>query len=199
MGCLFNRGEGHFSCFDILKTRLGRFRNNDYGLFPAKLLLTCNPTDGWLYREFYKPDKEGDLPQDHAFIKALYSDNPYTREEYGKQLDKIKDPKTRARLRDGDWEFASGDLSIMRLDAIIDLFTNPLAIGDQVKRLSGDLARFGGDKIVLGNWIGWDVYSIAEKAKQSLKVTKEDIRSILSREGIAYSNVVLDEEGLGGG
>lgn len=198
-GWIEEASEVEFMCFDVLKTRIGRYLNNEYGLHPAKILLTCNPTDGWLYRIFYKPQKEGVLPHDHAFIKALYSDNPFTREEYGKLLNKISDDKTRARLRDGDWEYASGDMSVMRLDAIIDLFTNPIASADMTRRITGDIARFGGDKIVLGTWRGWDLYQLAEFKQQSLRKTKEDIRSISIREQIPYSSIVLDEEGLGGG
>lgn len=198
-GWIEEASEVEFMCFDVLKTRIGRFLNNEYSLFPAKILLTCNPTDGWLYRIFYKPQKEGTLPQNYAFIKALYSDNPHTREQYGKLLKEITDDKTRARLKDGDWEYASGDMSVMRLDAIIDMFTNPIASGDMARRLTGDIARFGGDKIVLGTWRGWDLYQIEEHRQQSLKKTKEDIRSISVREQIPYSSIVLDEEGLGGG
>lgn len=198
-GWIEEASEIEFKCFDVVKTRIGRFMNIEYGLFPAKILLTCNPTDGWLYRVFYKPHKEGILPQDHAFIKALYNDNPYTREEYGKLLNKISDPKTRARLRDGDWEFASGDMSIMKLDAIIDLFSNPIVSDDMAIRLTGDIARFGGDKITLGTWRGWDLFQLEERMRQSLKKTREDIRSIAVREQIPYSSIVLDEEGLGGG
>ena len=198
-GWVEEAAEVEYLCFDTLKSRLGRFMNEDYKLFPAKMLLTCNPTDGWLYRVFYKPYKESTLSHDYAFIKALYSDNPYTKEEYGKILNKITDQKTRARLKDGDWEYASGDLTIMRLDAIIDLFSNAIVSVDMQKRLSGDLARFGGDKIVLGSWRGWDLYQMFETTNQSLKRTREEIRSISVREQITYSNIVLDEEGLGGG
>ena len=191
--------EVEFLCFDILKTRVGRFMNTEFGLFPAKMLLTCNPTDGWLYRIFYKPFKENTLPQDHAFIKALYSDNPHTKEEYGKQLDKISDPLARARLRDGLWEYAGGTLSIINLDAIIDIFTNPIATGDMQGRMTADIARFGGDKMVAGCWRGLDLYRIVEKEKQGLNKTCEDLRSLSVKNQIPYSSIVVDEDGVGGG
>jgi len=191
--------EVEFLCFDILKARVGRFMNTEFNLFPPKILLTCNPTDNWLYRIFYKPYKEGVLPQDHAFVKALYSDNPYTREEYGKQLDKISDPIARARLRDGNWEYASGDMSVIQLDAVIDLFTNPPVLADGQRRLTADIARFGGDKIVMGGWMGWDLYSLLEKHHQGLNQTCDDLRSFSVREAIPYANIIVDEDGVGGG
>jgi DNA-binding ferritin-like protein (Dps family) len=198
-GWIEEADEVDLMCFDILKARIGRFKNVEYGLLPAKMLLTCNPTDGWLYRIFYKPHKEGTLEHDYAFIKALYSDNPHTASYYGQQLNKISDPRTRARLKDGDWEYSAGDLSVMKLDAIIDMFDNPIASGDMAKRLTADIARFGGDKIVMGAWRGWDLYQVTEKSMQSLKRTREDLRSISVREQIPYSNIVVDEEGMGGG
>lgn len=186
-------------CFDILKTRIGRFMNTEYGLYPAKLLLTCNPSDGWLYRVFYKPFKEGTLPPQYAFIRSLFSDNPFTREHYGQQLSQITDDKTRARLRDGDWEYAGQDMALMKLDNIIDMFDNPIASGDMVRRLTGDIASSGGDKIVLASWRGWDLYQILDRQYQSLRITKEDIRSIAVREQILYKDIVLDEAGIGEG
>lgn len=198
-GWIEEADEVELMCFDILKARVGRQLNKEYGLFPAKLLLTCNPTDGWLYRIFYKPHKEGNLAHDYAFIKALYSDNPHTKEYYGQQLSLISDDRTRARLMEGNWEYSSSDMAIMKLDAIIDLFTNPIASADMNRRLTGDIARFGSDRTVLGTWRGWDLYQVVEFSKQGLNKTREDIRSISIREQIPYASIVLDEEGLGGG
>lgn len=198
-GWIEEADEVDLMCFDILKTRIGRYMNVEHKLLPAKMLLTCNPTDGWLYRVFYKPHKEGTLASDFAFIKSLYNDNPHTREHYGKQLSGISDDRTRARLKDGDWEYSGQDMSLMKLDNIIDMFSNPIASADMISRLTGDIARFGGDKIVIASWRGWDVYQFFETQHQSLKKTREDIRSISIREQIPYSHIVLDEEGLGGG
>ena len=44
---------------------------------------------------------------------------------------------------EGNWEYSSGDMAIMKLDSIIDLFTNPIASADMARRLTGDIARFG--------------------------------------------------------
>ena len=80
-GWIEEAGEVHFLAFDILKVRVGRWKNEDYGLLTPKILLTCNPEQNWLYRIFYKPWKNKTLKEGYAFIQALYSDNPYTAEE----------------------------------------------------------------------------------------------------------------------
>src|SRR3990167_5845122 len=51
-GCIEEAGEIHFMAFDVLKGRIGRQLNKEYNLFPPKMLLTCNPTQNWLYRIF---------------------------------------------------------------------------------------------------------------------------------------------------
>lgn len=200
-GWIEEAGEVHFLAFDVLKSRLGRHMNNEYGLHPPKMLLTCNPTQNWLYRVFYKPAKEGKLPRGYAFVKSLYRDNRHTADEYGKQLDAIKDPVLRARLRDGLWEYNAGDNLLVEYDAILDLFTNPTDELVQIneKYLTADIARFGGDKIKIGIWHNFTLTKIITKEKQGLDVTTEDIRQLLSEHYIPYSHAVIDEGGVGGG
>ncbi len=86
-GWIEEAGEIHFLAFDVLKARVGRWRNEEYGLNPAKILITCNPKQNWLYRIFYKPWKEQKLPLGYAFIQSLYKDNPHTAAEAEKRLD----------------------------------------------------------------------------------------------------------------
>lgn len=197
-GWIEEAGEVHFLAFDILKSRIGRHLNDHYGLRPAKLLLTCNPTQNWLYRVFYRPFKEGNLPKEYAFIKSLYTDNRYTAEFYGQQLSQIKDPVLRARLRDGLWEYNPGDNLLVEYDALVDLFTNP--VEESLDRfLTADIARFGGDKTMIGIWEGWNLTDLITKEKQGLDTTAEDIRNLLFRNHIPYSHAVIDEGGVGGG
>lgn len=71
-GWLEEAGEINFLAFDVLKSRIGRWNNNRYDLNPAKILLTCNPEQNWLYRLFYKPWKKGELKKDtHLFSRCI--------------------------------------------------------------------------------------------------------------------------------
>ena len=72
---------------NILNSRI-RYKLDEYNLIP-KTLLTCNPSKGWLYTQYYKPDLTNDLPIHKKFIKSLVTDNKAISEHYIKQLEKL--------------------------------------------------------------------------------------------------------------
>lgn len=197
-GWIEEAGEVHFMAFDLLKTRVGRWMNEQFGLLTPKILLTCNPEQNWLYRIFYKPWKKNMLPPGYAFVQALYKDNPYTLAQSEDRLNQITDPILRARLKMGLWEYNAGDNSLISYDAIIDLFTNT-PIYSEEKFLTADVARYGSDKITKGLWRGFDLYSITAKTKQGIDQTSLDIRESLNTERIPFSHGIADEDGVGGG
>ena len=183
--------------FDVLKARVGRHMNADFGI-RGKIGLTCNPNKGWLYRVFYKPWRENKLDPRYAFIQALYKDNRYTAEEYGRLLSEIKDNATRQRLRDGVWEYDDDDNVLVEYDAILDLFTN-VAEESKHKYLSGDVARYGSDKVRIGLWKGLNLYRALSREKQGVDKTATQGRTILRAEKIPHSHAVWDDDGVGGG
>lgn len=196
-GWIEEAGEIHFLAFDVLKSRCGRHMNKEFGLLP-KLLCTMNPTKNWIYRIFYKPWKDGVMEKEYAFIQSLYKDNPHTADSYGEQLDLLKDVITKLRLRDGIWEYADEDTVLIEYDAIIDLFSNSL-VEARDKWITVDAARFGSDRIVICLWRGLEIIKVVIKTKQGTDVTKTDIRDLAIAEGVPYSHVVCDEDGVGGG
>jgi phage terminase large subunit len=80
-GWLEEAGEINFNAFDTLKSRIGRHKNDAFGL-KKKLLVTCNPKKNWLYTTFYKPFKDGTLPTEYKFLQSLVDDNPYMESDY---------------------------------------------------------------------------------------------------------------------
>jgi len=197
-GWIEEAGEVHFMAFDLLKTRVGRWMNEQFGLLTPKILLTCNPEQNWLYRIFYKPWKKKQLPAGYAFVQALYKDNPYTLAQSEDRLNQITDPILRARLKMGRWEYNAGDNSLISYDAIIDLFTNTPVYSED-KFLTADVARYGSDKSTKGLWRGFDLYSITAKIKQGIDQTSLDLRESLMTENIPFSHGIADEDGVGGG
>lgn len=196
-GAIEEAGEVHFLAYDVLKSRGGRHMNDEYGIHPS-MLVTGNPKKNWTYRVFYKPFKNGKLPNNLAFIQSLYQDNPYTAKVYGKQLDGISDAVLRKRLKDGIWEYDEGDGALMSYDQITDIFTNT-AEKDEEKYLIVDAARFGSDRIVLTLWKGLHCYRVIIKTKQGTEKTEEDIKQLARDEKIPYSHILIDEDGIGGG
>lgn len=191
-------GEWHFLAFDVLKSRIGRWKNLEYGIKTPKFLLTFNPTKNWLYRIFYKPWRDKTLPKEYDFTQALYMDNKYTAEEYGKTLDQISDPITRARLRDGIWEYEDTDTALIKYDSIIDLFTNPPIFSTDLF-LTADIARFGSDRTVIGIWRGYDLIDLQISQHQATTQTASKIKQLLQQHRVPYSHCIIDEDGVGGG
>lgn len=191
-------GEWNFLAFDVLKSRVGRWKNREFGLECPKFLLTFNPTKNWLYRIFYKNWREGTLPKEYAFIQSLYMDNEYTAEEYGKSLNEISDPVTKARLRDGIWEYEDTDTALIAFDSIQDLFTGSPVYSNEMF-ITADIARFGSDRSVIGIWRGFDLEKVVIKSKQGTDVTASNLKQLMAEHRVPYSHCVVDEDGIGGG
>lgn len=194
-GFIDEAGEVPFMAIDILQSRAGRHKNKEFGLEPDSLY-TYNPNKGWVYR-VYKQFQGGTLPEDIVFIQALYQDNPYTADVYGRQLARIKDPAMRARLMLGSFDYDSDPASLINDEAANDIFTNTVPDGE--KALTGDIARHGVDKTVFYLWKGMTIYGVRIYAKQDIAVTAQKASEICAAEHIPYSRAVYDEDGVGGG
>lgn len=175
-----------------------RYRLDDFGLIP-KLLMTCNPSKNWLYGEFYKPSREGSLPEYKAFIQALVTDNPHISMHYIESLKRLKDRILRERLLNGNWEYEDSDLAIFVYDKIIDMFTNTLIQENAKQYVSVDAARFGNDKAVITRWLGLQAVEFWEYAKSATTLIEDKIRDVCATYSIPISQVIVDEEGVGGG
>ena len=90
--------------YSALSSRVGRCYNQEYGI-TSKILLTCNPSRGWLYRNFYKPWCDGTLAPYRRFINATCTDNHFLSEDYLTRLENITDPQTRDRILKGLWDY----------------------------------------------------------------------------------------------
>lgn len=193
-GWVDEAGEVPFMAIDILQSRGGRHMNKEFGINPDSLY-TYNPNKGWVYR-VYKQAKEGLLPKDIVFIQSLYSDNPYTADIYGKQLDRIKDVAMRARLKMGSFEYDNDPSALLDYEAILDLFTNTVPDGERA--LTIDVARHGVDKTVMYLWRGLQLYGVRIYARQDTAVSSQKVRDLALKELIPYSRIVADEDGIGG-
>ena len=196
-GWIEEAGETSFKAFDVLKSRIGRHMNKDYGI-KSKLLLTCNPNKGWLYRVFYLPWKRKILPDNYRFLQSLYSDNPHTADEYEENLNEISDIKTRKRLKEGDWEFDNDPTILFDQEALIDVFSNTVE-GNNEKALIVDISDGGDDAVVYSVWRGLTEYKRIKKYNQNTENIIDDIRELADTEGIPFKNIVVDAIGVGAG
>jgi len=175
-GAIEEAGEVNALSKDVLGSRIGRHKNKEYNIRPT-LSITGNPKKNWTYKEYYKPHRDGTLPE---------------------QLSQIKDKSTKQRLMFGNWEYDDSDTSLVKYDDILDMFTNPVKESND-KYLIADIARYGGDKIVKGKWKGLHCYNINWKEKQGLDTTTAEIKTELVNDNIPRSKCMVDEDGVGGG
>jgi hypothetical protein len=182
--------------YNILKSRI-RFKLNEYKLQP-KILMTCNPGQVWLKKEFYLPYVQGTLSIDKAFVPALPLDNPHLPPSYIEMLKSLP-PAQRRRLLEGDWNYMEEDDSLFNFDHISNsVFTN-IPQGTDKKYMSVDVARFGADRSVVVIWSGLVVLDIKVYSKLSTTELSTEIRDLIRSHGIHINNVIVDTDGVGAG
>jgi phage terminase large subunit len=181
----------------MLNTRINRRLNAKFKL-KGKLLETFNPAKNHVYTRYYRPFIKNELKPEYKFIKALPTDN--LSDGVQDWIDGImaeNDQTTIQRLIYGNFEYDDDPAALIKHDKIVDCFSN-LHVPSGKGFITCDLARLGGDRIVIVEWYGWRGFIRAFK-KQGLDVTSADIEKIRQRMQIGVSEVLVDEDGMGGG
>lgn len=182
--------------YNVIQSRM-RYNLDNNGLKP-KLLMTCNPSKGWIYSEFYKKFKDGTLENNKQFVQSLVTDNPNISKHYIKQLQQL-DIINQKRLLFGDWEYSDNDSQLYSIDALNDMFTNTFVSSVGEKCISVDVARFGRDKSVICLWNNWRVEQIKTLDKNSIDELAQIVDSMAKEHNVQRSNIVADSDGVGGG
>ncbi len=185
-----------FKAWQIVKSRI-RFKLNEFGLIP-KVLGTCNPAKNWTYKEFYKPNLNKELRGNRKFIQALPTDNPHLPKSYLESLLEL-DNNSRQRLYYGNWEYDDNPASLISYDAIIDYFKPSHLVAQGKKYITVDVARQGKDNSVIRVWHGYVCIDRFSYSKNSITELAKKIKELQNKYGIPVSNVIADEDGVGGG
>ncbi len=169
------------------------------GLEP-KLLGTCNPAKNWVYKEFYRKDKDNSIREDRKFIQALPTDNHHLPESYLKSLLEL-DKNSKQRLYYGNWEYDDDPSTLISYDAICDYWNGPhMEVNVQDERfLTIDVARKGRDKTVFRVWHGWVCTKRISIAISLINEIVDKARELQKQYGIPNSMTIADEDGVGGG
>lgn len=182
--------------WQIVKSRI-RYKLDENGLIP-KILGTCNPSQNWVYTNFYKPEKNGEIDVTKKFIQALVTDNPYISPHYIENLKSLPKPQ-RDRLLYGIWE-SNDPLSLVSREAADNIFSNTwVSQPNQKKYITCDVARLGSDKAIISVWNGLEVIEMYEFDKSKITELQQTIQSLITKHKVMKSNVVADEDGVGGG
>ncbi len=196
-GWIEEAGEVNFGAFDTLKTRVGRHLNDKYGL-KRKLFITANPKKNWLYTEFYKKNKDNILDEGSYYLPALVTDNPHIESDYIEALRSTKDKAKKERLLNGNWEYDDDPAILMGVDSINNLYTNEFIPHGQ-KYITVDVARLGNDKTRIGYWDGMRLEKIITLIKKKTTEVTITVKQLAITYKVPMSNVIVDEDGVGGG
>ena len=179
---------------NIVASRL-RYRLDEFNIIP-KMIMTCNPSKNWTYTQYYRPAKDGTIKPHKKFIQSLVDDNEYISKYYKKQLETL-DELTKQRLLFGNWEYDAADDNLIQYDSIVDLFSNQAELGE--KFITCDVARFGQDKTVIMLWNGLQVEQIQSYDKSSITQVAKAIEDMQFKNEVKRANIIIDEDGVGGG
>ncbi|MFZ4401891.1 MAG: phage terminase large subunit [Bacteroidales bacterium] len=196
-GAIEECGEIHFLAYDVLKSRIGRHMNDQFGLKPT-LAMTGNPKKNWTYRDFYKPFSNGTLSNDIKFIQSLYYDNKFTSKDYKEQLNNIKDRSTKERLMFGNWDYDSDPTSMIDYDRISNIWTNS-HVQSGTKCIISDVARYGSDDAIVTAWDGFKLVEYKTFAISSTVEIQNCINAFRSKHQVSAKNTIVDDDGVGGG
>lgn len=187
---------------NIVKSRI-RFKLDENNLIP-KLLMTCNPAKNWTYLDFYEPHMKGALRIDRKFVQAFSDDNQYLSKHYKKNLSDL-DEASKQRLLYGNWDYTNDPAQLIKFDKIANVFNKRLPRneeGEEVFKkqyLSVDVARFGKDTSVIMRWKDLQVVDIKTIKKGSVTDLVKTVKAIALEHKIPMSQIVADEDGVGGG
>lgn len=184
-----------YKAWQIVKSRI-RYKLNEFDLIP-KMLGTCNPAKNWTYSHFYKPSKDKTLQPFRQFIQALPTDNPHLHPSYLQSLLRL-DKNSKQRLYYGDWEYDDDPSALMSIDDINNVFTNKFVRGGK-RYITADIARFGDDSTMIGVWDGLRLVKYIELNKKPTTWVVSEIMSQAQQFEIPLSQIIVDEDGVGGG
>ena len=179
---------------NIVASRM-RYKLDEFNLIP-KMLMTCNPAKNWVYTQYYRPSKEGTQKPYRKFIQSLVDDNEYISKHYKTQLQTL-DELSKQRLLFGNWEYDATKDNLIEYDAILNMFEQKGVEGE--KYISCDIARFGSDKTIIMYWQGLHLKKIRTLLKSAINEVVNEIRDIQQANQVKLTNIIIDEDGVGGG
>jgi hypothetical protein len=179
-------------CVNILNSRVRYKLINDN----PKGLLTCNPHKGWLYREFFDAQRNGSIRKDRRFIQALPTDNPHISPVYIESLQMLPDID-RKRLLEGDWDYDETKDRLYEYDDLLRCFRPSTTLGD--KFITADIARMGDDRTVIIVWNNLHAEKFVVLKHKPINEVVDAINELIKNHSVRLSNVLVDEDGIGGG
>jgi len=118
--------------------------------------------------------------------------------DYIEGLNQLEDRAQRERLLHGNWDYDLNPARLMEYDPCTDVFTNS-HVERGTKYITADIARFGQDKTVIIVWDGLRAIDVQTINSSTLTEAAERIKVLATNYSIPMSQVLCDEDGIGGG
>jgi hypothetical protein len=185
------------SAFSVLLTRVGRWKNFEYGI-PPLILATCNPDKNWVKQKFYDPWSRGELKEPYYFEQALPYDNPYNTPEYLASLEDLPEAEY-ARYVKGDWNYASDPNQMVLFEWLTLCFKDTIEEYRRPKYIGIDVAREGNDKTVFCYMDDRGIIKFEEFDQLKSFETGELVSLRIKEFGLKGHNIGVDGIGLGAG
>jgi phage terminase large subunit len=195
-GMIEEAGEFEKDAKENLHASIGRWKNDKYNLV-GKLLQTCNPAKNYLYPDYYKKHKAGELEAYKRFIQALPTDNKMLDKGYLENLNRILSKNAKERLLKGNWEYDDDPTALCDYENILAIFTNVHQRGK--KYITCDVARMGSDKAIIMVWDGYSIIELEEYEISRLTLIQERINHLRQKHHVPTKQVAIDDDGVGGG
>jgi len=192
-GVIDEAGEVEEKGKQIFQSRLGRWMNGELSVKPF-LLMTCNPSKNFLYRDFFLPSQDNTLPEHKKFITALVMDNPFITDVYVNNLHKTLSNSDKERLINGNWDYDDDPNCLMDYETILRIFTDKKPDIEKPKYyISADIA-FTSDNAVIMVWEDLTLMEIIVNPEGKI----EDIIKDKAKEYKVFpQNISYDSDGVG--
>ena len=133
-----------------------------------------------------------------AFIRAELDDNLALMESDPKYKARLAGQSEEQRQRDlaGNWKFKSAGDDLIKWSHMEAFYKNAFQYGDNVKRVSCDVAFDGGDNLVMWLWVGNHIQDLYVCRQDSAR-TVEVVKAKLMDWGVREENFTYDLNGVG--
>lgn len=143
-----------------------------------------------------------DLIKTLTFIPGKITDNQEllnVNPEYLANL-LMQDEAERLKLLEGNWKVTVDGMEIFKYHKLQDLHTNYLVDNDtKIRRVTFDAARFGSDLAAVMTFIGYSCVRLSILTTSKTTDIYDTIELDRGTYGVATSDVVGDQDGVGGG
>lgn len=196
-GVVDESGEVNKAAINALASRIGRRKNSEYGIM-GKILEGFNPSMTHIFIRYYLPWKKKEVRAEYKFVKALPADNPSPDVAgWARSIRATGDMQLIERLLEGNFEYEADPTCLIDKEALADIFTNT-HVEKGRKCITSDIARLGGDRIVIIEWEGMRG-KVTAFNKQKLTVSTAAIEAARIRNSCGKSDVLVDADGMGSG